>query len=200
MTPDPTRVETPIGLVDLERVRANAMSVAGYAAEHGLRWRPHIKTHKSLEIARIQLDAGATGLTVATPREAEVMSELTDDLLLAYPPVGAAKLGRVVRLAERVDLKVALDSADVLAPLASAASAAGVTVGVLVELDVGLGRVGVQTSEQVLELARSGAGRRRGAAYPGHIRGPAADQGPAVALRPARHSTPYGRRAWTPRS
>lgn len=186
MTPDPTLVETPIGLVDLERARANAASVGGYAAEHGLRWRPHIKTHKSLEIARIQLDAGATGLTVATPREAEVMSELTDDLLLAYPPVGAAKLGRVVRLAERVDLKVALDAADVLVPLASAASAAGVTVGVLVELDVGLGRVGVQTSEQVLELARSaadlaGVAFRGVQFYPGHIRGPEADQGPAVA-------------------
>jgi D-serine deaminase-like pyridoxal phosphate-dependent protein len=183
---DPEGVETPVGLIDLERVRANAANVAAYASAHDLRWRPHIKTHKSLEIARIQLAAGATGLTVATPREAEVMSELTDDLLLAYPPVGAAKLGRVTRLAERVDLKVALDAADVLRPLASAAAAAGVTVGVLVELDVGLGRVGVQTAEQVLELARltvdlDGVAFRGIQFYPGHIRGSEADQGPAVA-------------------
>ncbi len=184
--PDPEAVETPVGLVDLERVRANARSVAAYASAHGLAWRPHIKTHKSLEIARIQLAAGATGLTVATPREAEVMSELTDDLLLAYPPVGAAKLERVTRIAKRVDLKVALDAADVLVPLASAAAAAGVTIGVLVELDVGLGRVGVQTAEQVVELARraadlDGVAFRGIQFYPGHIRGAEADQGPAVA-------------------
>ena len=78
---DPAGIDTPIGYVDLERVRANAQRVADYTAQHGIAWRPHIKTHKSLEVARIQLEAGARGLTVATLREAEVMATLTNDLL-----------------------------------------------------------------------------------------------------------------------
>lgn len=172
---DPTEVETPIGVVDLERVRANASRVAEYARGHGLAWRPHIKTHKSRAVARIQLEAGARGLTVATLREAEVMAEVTPDLLLAYPPVGSAKLGRLVRLAPDVDLKVALDSLEVLEPLGEAAARAGRVVGVLVEMDVGLGRVGVQDADAVVPIARaaaSGAGTAfRGILfYPGHVR------------------------------
>ncbi|MDZ7779851.1 MAG: alanine racemase [Gemmatimonadota bacterium] len=184
--PDPDRVETPVGYVDLVRARSNARAVADYGAEHGLAWRPHIKTHKSLELARLELDAGAHGLTVATPREAEVMASLTDDLLLAYPPVGEEKLERVVRLALRADLKVVLDSEAVLRPLSAAAAAAGARVGVLVEVDVGLGRVGVGTAAEVLALARRaatlpGVAFRGVAFYPGHIRGPRADQGEALA-------------------
>jgi len=182
----PEDVETPIGTVDLERVRANARRVASYAADQGLGWRPHIKTHKSLEVARIQFQAGARGLTVATLREAEVMSTLTGDLLLAYPPVGAAKVDRLLGLPESVDLKVALDSPDVLAPLAAAARAAGRTVGVLVEMDMGLGRVGVQSPEDAVALARE-ASETPGAAfrgllfYPGHIRMAVAEQEAALA-------------------
>jgi D-serine deaminase-like pyridoxal phosphate-dependent protein len=172
---DIASVETPIGLVDIERTRANAERVATYAAAHGLAWRPHIKTHKSLTIGRVQLEAGARGLTVATLREAEVMSSLTDDILLAYPQVGRAKLERMTRLPETVDLKVALDSEDVLVPLATAAAGAGRTVGVLVEQDMGLGRVGLSSAEEVVALAGTVAAQEgtdfRGVMfYPGHIR------------------------------
>jgi len=172
---DPAGIDTPIGYVDLGRARANAQRAADYAAQHGFAWRPHIKTHKSLEIARMQLDAGARGLTVATLREAEVMSTLTSDLLLAYPPVGAAKLERLIRLPASLDLKVALDSAEVLESVADAAAAAGRVIGILVEQDVGLGRVGVQTSAEVVRLATLASSSRgvefRGLMfYPGHIR------------------------------
>ena len=178
---DPTAIETPIGYVDLDRARANAVRVADYAGSHGLAWRPHIKTHKSLEIARIQLDAGAAGLTVATLREAEVMSELTGDLLVAYPPVGEAKLERLMGLPADVDLKVALDSAEVLQGLAAAATDAGRVVGVLVEQDVGLGRVGLQTAEELVRLAHMAQGLDgvdfRGVMfYPGQIRMEEAEQ------------------------
>jgi len=178
---DPREVETPVGFLDLERVRANAQRVAGYAAAKGLGWRPHIKTHKSTVVARIQLEAGARGLTVATPREAEVMSSLTPDLVLAYPPVGPAKLERLNRLPEHVDLKVALDDASVLRPLAASARAAGRTFGVLAELDAGLGRVGVQSAEALVRLASEAstlAGVRfRGILfYPGHLRMPPEEQ------------------------
>lgn len=171
----PGSVETPIGVVDLDRARANAEKVAAYVADHGLRWRPHIKTHKSRRIASIQLEAGATGLTVATLREAEVMSSLTDDILLAYPQIGEARLKRLLALPERVDLKVALDSSEALLPMARAFHQAGRSIGVLVEEDVGMGRVGLSGAAQVGELAEMVAGTPgadfRGVMfYPGHIR------------------------------
>ena len=172
---DPAAVETPIGCVDLQRVRSNAQKIASYAEEHGLKWRPHIKTHKSREIARLQIDAGAIGITVATLREAEVMSTVTQDLLLAYPPVGSPKLKRLTQLPRELDLKVALDSAQVLEPLAAASTSAGRRVGILIERDVGLGRVGVQSVEEVVQLARlaqqlDGVDFRGLMFYPGQIR------------------------------
>lgn len=179
MTPeegvDPEEIETPVGYVDLARVRQNARRVADYAAGHAIGWRPHVKTHKCQDVARIQLEAGARGLTVATPREAEVMSELTDDLLLAYPPLGRSKLSRLARLAERIDLKVAIDSLEALSGVADAARSVGAAIGVLVELDVGLGRVGLQSSQAVVDLATAVSDAEwvefRGVMfYPGHIR------------------------------
>ena len=193
---DPAGIDTPIGYVDLGRVRANAKRVADYAAQHGLAWRPHIKTHKSLEVARIQLEAGARGLTVATLREAEVMATLTSDLLLAYPPVGDAKLERLVRLPASLDLKVALDSAEVLESVAAAAATADRVIGILVEQDVGLGRVGVQTSADVVSLATL-AGSLKGVQfrglmfYPGHIRMPQNEQSQALARVCERLSDTY---------
>lgn len=177
-------VETPVGLVDLDRARANAQRVVAYGDEHGLRWRPHIKTHKSREMARLQIAAGASGLTVATPHEAEVMATVTDDILLAYPPVGDAKVQRVVNLPPSVDLKVSLDSEEVLRPLASAAHDAGRTVGVLVELDVGLRRVGLPGVADTVRLAKlvdelDGVRFDGILFYAGHLRepGPALDAG-----------------------
>lgn len=146
-------LETPVGLVDLSRARSNAARVVAYAREHGLAWRPHIKTHKSRRMALLQLEAGATGLTVATPREAEVMATVSDDILLAYPPVGRFRLRRLMALPSGVDLKVALDSEAVLRPLAEASHLAGRTTGVLVELDVGLRRVGIPDPEAAVALA-----------------------------------------------
>jgi len=181
-----TDIETPVGYVDLERVRRNAARAAEYCGAHGLGWRPHIKTHKSRTVAALQLEHGASGLTVATLREAEVMADLTDDLLLAYPPVGRAKLDRLLSLPGHLDLKVGLDSVDVLSDLAGAAEAAGRTVGVLVEMDAGMGRVGLTTPEAVVGLAQATqemAGVRfRGLMfYPGHVRMPAGEQSGALA-------------------
>ena len=171
---DPEQVETPVGYVDLLRTRANAEKVVRYSRDHGLAWRPHIKTHKSRAIARIQLDSGARGLTVATMREAEVMSTLTEDILLAYPPVGRSKLDRLMRLPEHVDIKVGLDSVEVMLALAAAAAAFGREVGVLVEQDMGMGRVGLSSRDAVVELARrvsetEGVRFRGVMFYPGHV-------------------------------
>jgi D-serine deaminase-like pyridoxal phosphate-dependent protein len=151
---DLAQVETPVGVVDLDRAEVNARRVVEYCRAHGLAWRPHVKTHKSTRVARLQLDAGARGLTVATPREAEVMATVCDDILLAYPPVGGAKVARLLALPESVRLSVALDSADVLDPLARAAAARAREIDILVEVDAGLRRVGIADPARVAALAR----------------------------------------------
>jgi D-serine deaminase-like pyridoxal phosphate-dependent protein len=171
----PMTIETPVALVHPSVVRANARRVVEYARGHGLNWRPHIKTHKCRKVAQIQLEAGARGLTVATPREAEVMASLCDDLLLAYPPVGDRRLERVLSLPDPVRLTVALDDRVPLEHLSRGAAARGRTVGVLVEVDLGMGRVGVAGIAAAVELASRAAGlpgvEYRGILfYPGHIR------------------------------
>jgi D-serine deaminase-like pyridoxal phosphate-dependent protein len=184
---DPTsldQIETPAALVDVDRMRANLRRAAEYCRAHGLAWRPHVKTHKTPELAAEQLRAGAAGLTVATPREAQVMAAVADDLLLAYPPFGAPKLARLMALPERVRLTVGLDSPEAAAELGRAAREAGRSVGVLVEIDAGMGRVGVQTPEDAVALARAvaeaGLEYRGVMFYPGHVRGPVEGQGPAL--------------------
>ncbi|HEX2203647.1 MAG TPA: alanine racemase [Longimicrobium sp.] len=168
-------LETPAAVVDAGRMHANLRRAADYCRAHGLAWRPHAKTHKTPALAAAQLRAGAVGVTVATPREAEVMAAAVDDLLLAYPPVGASKLARLMALPAHVRLTVGLDSSEALRGLAEAAHAAGRRVGVLVEVDAGMGRVGVQTPEDAVALAREAAGldgvEYRGVMlYPGHVR------------------------------
>ena len=170
-------LETPAPIVDLALMERNLDRMAAYAASHGLALRPHIKTHKTPWLAAEQLRRGAVGVTCATPREAEVMSEVADDVLLAYPTVGAAKARRVGSLPADVRLTVALDSARAADELADAAREAGRRVSVLVECDMGMRRVGVQTPDEAMELARRVVTRAEldyaGIAfYPGHIREP----------------------------
>lgn len=184
-TPSLETLETPAALVDVERVEANLRRVDTYARQHGLRWRPHTKTHKVPELAARQLQAGASGVTVATPHEAEVMASVADDIFMGYAPVGAARLAGLMRLPKRVRLSVALDSREALAGLSEAARGEGRTVGVLVELDLGMRRVGVQTPEEAVALAReiqaAGGVEYRGVTfYPGHIRAPLGEQGPVL--------------------
>ena len=168
-------LETPALLVDLDRMEANLDRGAAYARQHGLALRPHIKTHKSPFLAGEQLRRGAVGVTCATPFEAEVMSEVTDDVLVMYPPVGAQRAARMAQLAQRVRLTVALDSEQAARDLSQAAVDAGSTVRVLVELDAGMHRVGVQTAGDAVALARRVAAlpglELSGIAfYPGHVR------------------------------
>jgi len=174
-------LETPVPLVDLDRLERNLDRVAGYAAEHRLRLRPHTKTHKSPRVLAAQIARGAVGATVATRREAEVMASAADDVLLAYPAVGRAHAARAAAVAGRVRLSVALDSRRALDDLSDACAAAGHEAGVLVEVDVGMGRCGVGEPRAAVELARRTADldgvRFDGVLfYPGHIRQPPAEQ------------------------
>ncbi|MBJ6765219.1 D-TA family PLP-dependent enzyme [Myxococcaceae bacterium JPH2] len=176
-TPSLAELDTPAAVVDLDLVKANLQRVAAYTREHGLRWRPHTKTHKTPQLTALQLEAGADGITVATVREAEVMSTVARDVLLAYPPVGEATLARLMALPPEVRLSVALDSREVLAGLSRAARASGRPVSVLVELDMGMRRVGVASPEEAVSLAQAvreapGVTLRGLIFYPGHLRAP----------------------------
>ncbi len=166
---------TPAAVVELAVMEANIARVAEYSRKQSLALRPHIKTHKSIEIARRQLASGSSGLTCATVHEAEVMSSVCDDILLAYPPVGPQRAKRVAALAERVRMTVALDSRTAAQLMADAARERGVEVGILAEMDVGMRRTGVSDIDSLVELcaavAELPALRFEGIAiYPGHVR------------------------------
>lgn len=142
---DWTRLDTPALLVDLDRLDANIAWMADRARSGGLALRPHAKTHKSAQIAKRQLAAGAVGITVSKLDEAEALVDggVTAQILLAFQIVAAPKLERAVRLASRVPLTVAVDSAEGAASLAAVARSAGLLIDVWIEIDSGLLRAGV---------------------------------------------------------
>ena len=179
-------LETPVPLVDLDRMERNLDRAAAYAFAKRLRLRPHVKTHKAPCVAIEQLHRGAGGLTCATPFEAEVMGAVCDDILVAYPPVRAVRAQRLAALPDHVALTVALDSRRALDDLHAAAVAADREIGVLVELDLGMHRVGLPHADDAIALARAVTGKSplhwKGIAfYPGHIRGPMPQQDEAIA-------------------
>lgn len=169
-------LETPALLIDLDIMEANLRKLADYGQKHNLRVRPHTKTHKIPALARRQLDLGAAGLTVAKVGEAEVMLEAQpSNVLVAYPIVGAKKLQRLTQVARKTSVTVSLDSLVVAGQLSEAAKAEGIEIGVLAEVDVGLGRVGVPPGDALIQLIR-GIERLPGlrwegiAFYPGQIK------------------------------
>jgi D-serine deaminase-like pyridoxal phosphate-dependent protein len=134
------QLETPVAIVDLDRMEANIARFQRYLDEHGIANRPHIKTHKIPAIAHMQLAGGAVGITCQKLGEAEVMADAgINDIFLPYNILGAAKLDRLMRLAERVAISVTADSETTVRGLADAARTAGRTLPVLVEFDTGYG-------------------------------------------------------------
>lgn len=148
-------LDTPALLLDVAVLERNIARMADFARQVGVHLRPHAKTHKSPMIAAKQLQAGAIGITCQKLGEAEVMAEAgIAGLLIANQIVGEIKIERLVNLARRTDITIAVDDAANVAALSAAASQAGVTIGVLVEVDVGMHRCGVQPGEPTLGLAR----------------------------------------------
>jgi D-serine deaminase-like pyridoxal phosphate-dependent protein len=146
--------DTPEVVIDVGTVRANVERAAAVARDAGVALRPHAKTHKLPQVALMQLEAGAAGIQVAKLGEGEVMVDAgVGDVLVGYPVVGERKLERLVALAGRARVSVSLDSLAVAEGIGRAASAAGVEIGVLVEIDTGLRRLGVQPGAQAVELA-----------------------------------------------
>lgn len=180
-----TSLATPYLIVDGAIVQRNLARLAHYAEQHDLDVRPHTKTHKSQWLGQMQLRAGAIGLTVAKVGEAEVMAQAADDLLLAYPAVDKPRTTRLVKLAMHKTVRVGIDSIYAADALSAAACAAATTIGILVDIDVGMHRTGLQTPEQALALAQHVdrvAGLRLDGImfYPGHIWTPPDQQAPAL--------------------
>jgi D-serine deaminase-like pyridoxal phosphate-dependent protein len=136
-------LDTPAMVIDLDIAEANIAAMAAFAARAGVRLRPHVKTHKSVAMARRQLDAGAAGLCVATVTEAEVMTGAgLTDITLAYPVVGHRKLGRLAAACGGADVTLVADSAAVADGYRDVADRTGRTLTVLVEVDTGMHRTG----------------------------------------------------------
>ena len=156
---DISQLETPVAVVDLDKLEANIAGLQRYLDEHGIANRPHIKTHKIPEIAHMQIDAGAVGITCQKIGEAEVMARAgIRDIFLPYNIIGEAKLERLMRLTRRTNLSVTADSAFTVRGLSAAAREAGLELPVLVEFDTGLHRCGVQSPREAADLARLIAG------------------------------------------
>ena len=167
---------TPAMVVNVPQVKRNIAKLNDYTREHGITFRPHTKTHKTKFFAKMQIDGGAKGLTVAKVGEGEVMAEVCDDLFLAYPALDAGRTGRIAELAKSVTMRVGVDSKLAVDRIAEAARAAGSTVGLLADLDVGMHRTGVQSPEAFVELSKyidSTKGVRYDGmmTYPGHVIG-----------------------------
>jgi D-serine deaminase-like pyridoxal phosphate-dependent protein len=171
-------IPTPALVLDLAAMERNIRLMADFFADGPCMLRPHFKAHKTPEIAKRQLAAGSvTGLTCATVGEAETAAEFCEDILIANQVIGRDKLARVADIARRgVDMKIAVDSLEGVEQVAKAAQEAGAEIGVLVDVNVGMPRCGVQPGEPAAALARrisdtSGIRLRGAMGYEGHAVG-----------------------------
>lgn len=179
-----TRLEgiaTPSLVVDEAIVRNNIDRLATYAASHGLNVRPHTKTHKSGWVADRQIYAGAIGLTVAKVGEADVMQSHSRQLLVAYPIVDEARALAVSQLGRNNEVMVTIDSKPSVELLSRHAQEQVAEFDVLIDLDVGYHRTGVQSINESVELAQlvtqfPGLNLMGLFYYPGHVGGPSEQQ------------------------
>ncbi|MFP9136269.1 D-TA family PLP-dependent enzyme [Devosia sp. XGJD_8] len=173
---DIAALDTPAVLIDIDRVEANLQRVQAYADKHGLKLRPHIKTHKLPRFARRAMELGAVGITVQKLGEAEVFADAgISEIFLPYNIIGAAKLARLKALHERVHISVTADSPETVDGLSATFATAPVPLTVLVECDTGMGRCGVQTPAQAWALAEKIA-KSPGLRFGGLMTYPAAGQ------------------------
>jgi D-serine deaminase-like pyridoxal phosphate-dependent protein len=148
-------LDTPALLLDLDALERNIARMAAFFAGKPATVRPHAKTHKCPQIALLQVEAGAIGITCAKVSEAEVMAAAgVSDILIANQVTGATKIERLTDLAGKCDLMVAVDDPANVQQLAGACATKGVRLRVLVEVDVGMGRCGTKPGRPALSLAR----------------------------------------------
>ena len=148
-------IDTPALIVDEPTMRRNIAEMAAFAASVDVNLRPHIKTHKTPQITRLQLAAGAIGITCAKLGEAEVMVEQAEveDVLIAYPVIGEFKIGRLLNLMERARMIVALDNREVGEAIGRAVAGQDRSIDVYVEINTGQNRAGALVGDEAVALA-----------------------------------------------
>lgn len=147
-------VETPAVIIDIEKVKKNINTMAREAKAHNCSVRPHIKTHKIPELAKLQLHHGASGITCAKISEAEVMADAgIKDIFIAYPVIGESKVRRVLELNRRIRLILGIDSLEGAMAFSDAAVRENTVLEVRMEVDTGLRRTGV-LYEKAVDFAK----------------------------------------------
>ena len=149
-------LETPVPLIDFDIMLVNLQRWQNHCNRLGIANRPHIKTHKLVPLAKLQIALGAKGICVQKLGEAEVMADAgITDQLLTFNVIGRSKLERLAKLMRRTEIAVVADNVALMPGLAHAAQQAGRVLEVLVECDTGMGRNGVQTSSDAVALAQA---------------------------------------------
>ena len=172
---DMWELDTPCLIIDLEVLEKNIKRMGDYCKEHNLNLRPHIKTHKIPAIAKMQVESGAVGITSAKVSEAEIMADAgIKDIMIAYPVYGKQKLERLMKIAEKAEVSVAVDSEAVSEGISKKAGDSGKKIGILVEADVGMHRCGWEIGEEFINAAKNirdmpGLDLKGVMIYPGHI-------------------------------
>ncbi|WP_295582909.1 alanine racemase [uncultured Oscillibacter sp.] len=151
-------LETPYIVIDMDKVHNNLRRMAEHCAANRCRLRPHTKTHKIPELAKLQLEYGAAGITVAKLSEAEVMAEHgIDDIFMAYPLVGEGRIRRAIALARKIRLICAADCYETAEAISRACAAEGVVLELRLEVDTGMHRTGIPYDDAVAEAVRLSA-------------------------------------------
>ena len=149
-----TELDTPALLIDLDIMESNIQKMANYFRTVNAELRPHVKTHKTPIISHKQIAAGAIGVTCAKLGEAEaVVHSGIRDVLIANQIVGKQKIARLVNLAKHSDIMVAVDNKENVQAISEAATTKGVAIRILVEVNIGMDRCGVEPGKETLELA-----------------------------------------------
>lgn len=151
------KLDTPSLLLDYQKLLKNINEMSSYAKEQGITYRPHIKTHKSINIAQLQMEAGAVGIATAKISEAEVMAAGgINDILIAYPISSPVKIKRLVKLLEKgVQIKIAVDNNEALTYLQRELEHTPFTLEVWIKVNSGLNRCGVEPGKEVVILAKA---------------------------------------------
>ena len=150
-----TDIDTPAAVIDLDLVRRNIQTMQRHLEGTPVHVRPHVKHHKTPGIALMQIEAGAPGVTCAKVGEAEAMvAGGVGDVLIANQVVGPIKIARLCALARQARVTVAVDDARNVRELSQAAVANHVTIGIVIEIEVGMNRCGILPGAPAVALAR----------------------------------------------
>ena len=152
---DKYELNTPALFLDLDKLDSNIEKMANFFEQRSADLRPHMKTHKTPQIAHKQIEQGAIGITCQKLEEAEVMSRSgIRDMLITNQIIGESKIRRLVHMARSTEVKAAVDNPENVTNISEAAQAKGVNVGLVVELNIGMDRCGVEPGKPALELAQ----------------------------------------------